>query len=139
MRWKQNWKLASWVFEARVQLQIRVSKTRVLVLSWSNLSTWNLSFSNLSSIELSADEDEEEPKNQIGSQNRRKNLEEQNRKTKIWRSRGRNWRSRSEKADDLKNRWSDLEWRSAKANEKKQGKKNKTNSLIWKKMVELEP
>ena len=127
MRWKQNWKLASWVFEARVQLQIRVSKTRVLVLSWSNISTWNSSFSNLSSIKLSTDDNEEELMNQIGSQNRRKNLEEQNRKTKIWRSRGRNWRSRSKKADDLKNRWSYLEWRSAEADEKEQGKKKKTH------------
>ena len=127
MRWKQNWKLASWVFEARVQLQIRVSKTRVLVLSWSNISTWNSSFSNLSSIKLSTDDNEEELMNQIGSQNRRKNLEEQNRKTKIWRSRGRNWRSRSEKADDLKNIWSDLEWRSAEADEKEQGKKKNTH------------
>ena len=79
MWWKQNWKLASRVCEARVWWQTWVSKTWVLVLSWSNLSTWNSSFSNLSSIELSADEDEEEPKNQIGSQNRRKNLEKQNR------------------------------------------------------------
>ena len=43
------------------------------------------------------------------------------------------------KQNDLKNRWSDLEWRSAEADEKEQGKKKKTkmNSLIWKKMVEL--
>ena len=40
---------------------------------------WNLSFSNSSSREVSADDNEEEPKNQIGSQNRRKNLEKQNR------------------------------------------------------------
>ena len=34
------------------------------MLSWSNLSTWNSSFSNSICIEVSADEDEEELKNQ---------------------------------------------------------------------------
>ena len=46
-------KLASRVCEARVQWQKKDSRTRVLVLRWSNLSTWNSSFLDSSSIEVS--------------------------------------------------------------------------------------
>ena len=60
------------------------------MLSWSNISTWNLSFSNLSSIKLSADDDEEEldrkpePKEEFGeAETKNRDLEKQIRKTKI--------------------------------------------------------
>ena len=46
-------KLASQVYEARVRWQNRTSKTWLLVPRWSNLSTWNSSFSDSSSIEVS--------------------------------------------------------------------------------------